>query len=112
MAATVTIEERISIGGTDYLYLGFITMDNSYASGGEVIDATNGATTAGPAKFKKLIPAATAGYVPEFIGSSQKLKMFRQKDPAAAGGADIALPEVAGSVDLSAVVVPFIGVAA
>jgi hypothetical protein len=32
-----------------------------------------------------------------------KLKIYRQKDPAAAGGADIPLPEVANAVDLSGV---------
>ncbi len=32
-----------------------------------------------------------------------KIEAYRQKDPAAAGGADIPLPEVTAAVDLSAV---------
>jgi hypothetical protein len=34
--------------------------------------------------------------------ASSKVKAYQQKDPAAAGGADIALPEVANATDLSA----------
>lgn len=45
---------------------------------------------------------STGGFVFEFLPSTAKVKAYRQKDPAAAGGADIALPEVANGVDLSA----------
>lgn len=49
----------------------------------------------------------SAGYLFEFDKTNSKVKAFRQKDPAAAGGADIALPEVANAVDLSAVLSRF-----
>ena len=35
--------------------------------------------------------------------ANAKVLAYRQKDPAAAGGADIPLPEVANAVDMSAV---------
>lgn len=43
------------------------------------------------------------GYVFEYVKTTGKVKAYRQKDPAAAGGADIPLPEVTDGVDLSAV---------
>ena len=45
----------------------------------------------------------TGGYVFEWIKSSGLVKAYDQKDPAAAGGADIALPEVGNAVSLAAV---------
>lgn len=76
MAVTVNIDERISLGSTDYLYIGQITMDSSYATGGENVDATGATGQAGPQKFKTLIPGHTGGYVFEWINASQKLKAF------------------------------------
>jgi hypothetical protein len=45
----------------------------------------------------------SGGIVFEWLPATGKVKAYRQKDPAAAGGADIPLPEVANAVDLSAV---------
>jgi len=41
------------------------------------------------------------GYVPRFDLANSKVLVYDQKDPAAAGGADIPLPEVANNTDLS-----------
>jgi hypothetical protein len=49
----------------------------------------------------------SAGYVFEYLPATGKVKAYRQKDPAAAGGADIPLPEVANAVDISAVTARF-----
>src|SRR4051812_4644292 len=101
-ANATTIEDDIPIGETDHLYIGTIVPSTSYPTGGEVIDAT------GNTRFKKLQTGAAGGYVTSFDPATQKLKIFRQKDPAAAGGADIALPEVANTTDLSGVTFGFI----
>jgi hypothetical protein len=106
MAAVPVIDADIPIGETQHLYVGSITLDNSYLTGGEPIDAP------GNSRFIHLDAQPTAGYVFEFIPASQLLKAYRQKDPAAAGGADIALVEVANAVDLSAVVVRFLAIGA
>lgn len=106
MAATVTIIRKIPIGQTESVYLGEILMDSSYATGGEPIDfvASPGGLV-GPSKMHTLFPAQVGGYIAEFVRSSQKLKMYRDNGTAAAA----ALPEVASAVDLSAVVIPFVG---
>lgn len=49
----------------------------------------------------------TGGFVFEYLPGTAKIKAYRQKDPAAAGGADIPLPEVANGVDLSAAAARF-----
>lgn len=56
-----------------------------------------------PVSINHLDVGSSAGYIAEWDKTNQKVKVYRQKDPAAAGGADIALPEVANAVDLSAV---------
>lgn len=75
------------------------TFDSSYATGGESL-------TAGDFRLDSLIlvhAEPVDGYVFAYDYTNSKLKAFRQKDPGAAGGADIALPEVAATTDLSAV---------
>jgi hypothetical protein len=46
----------------------------------------------------------SGGYIFETDYTNSKIKAYDQKDPAAAGGADIALPEVGNSVNLGSVV--------
>lgn len=105
MAATLVEEVSIPIGQGFSLCWGTVTFDNSYPTGGEAIDAT------GDIGYKRFCPAgASDGYVPIWDKTNQKLKLFRQKDPAAAGGADIALPEVANTADMSAVSVDFVAI--
>ena len=104
MAATLTVKQSVGLGNSLTLYTGTITFDNSYPTGGEAIDAT------GDIGYLSLIPGPSAGYVFEWDEANQKIKAYRQKDPGNAGGADIALPEVAATTDLSAVSTDFIAV--
>ena len=96
MAATVTITRDIEIGESAHLYEGTIALDDSYPTGGEALDVS------GSESFTTLIAQSEGGYVFSFNPSDQKLLAYRQKDPADAGGADIALVQVAATTDLSA----------
>lgn len=49
----------------------------------------------------------SGGYVFEYVKSTGKVKAYLQKDPANAGGADIALPEVTNGVDLASIAARF-----
>jgi hypothetical protein len=86
----------------------FITGDTSYPTGGyswdpkasghqgavgavllfPIVSGGSGATTA-------------AGRVFQYDHTNKKIMAFQQKDPAAAGGADIQLPEVANATSLA-----------
>lgn len=99
MSATVTIDA----GGRG-------TQDNKYVRRGSVTFgtyATNGvAITRGQfdmnVTLDDLDVRPAGGYVAEFDKANLKVKLYRQKDPGNAGGADIVLPEVANGVDVSA----------
>jgi len=73
--------------------------------------ATNGAVVTpslfGLNRIDDIDIQPTGGYVFEWLPATGKVKAYRQKDPAAAGGADIPLPEVANAVDLTAVLSRF-----
>jgi hypothetical protein len=58
-------------------------------------------------EIRDLDIGSAAGIIFEYDKTNGKIKAYRQKDPAAAGGADIALPEVANGVDLSTTVFRF-----
>lgn len=103
MANVTTIEDDIPIGESLHLYSGTISI-SSYTNGGEPLDP------GGNSKLKRLQTGAGGGYVTSFDPATQKIKVFRQKDPAAAGGADIALPEVANGVDLSSIPFGFLAI--
>lgn len=102
MAASPTVEETIPLGDTANLYHGTATL-GTYATGGVAFDIS------GNERLSRCFVQG-GGYVYEWVPSSQLLKVFRQKDPANAGGADIPLPEVANGVDLSGVTVGFIAI--
>lgn len=85
----------------------------TYATGGVAVTAaTFGLTTLyaviplGPARKTD----ATDAVLYSYDSTNSKLVAYRQKDPAAAGGADIALPEVGNGVDLSSYAAECIGV--
>lgn len=102
MASTITLsgDWMINIGnrrmtsGTGNL--------GTYASGGIAVSA--GQVGLGQIDELQVMPAG--GYVFEYVKSTGKVKAYDQKDPAAAGGADIALPEV-GAIDISAITFRF-----
>lgn len=99
MAVVTTVTDVIPLGEGWERYIGTV-VPGTYATNGVVVDIAN---------VNERIYAMNcsgSGYVGEFVASAQKLKLYRQKDPAAAGGADIALVEVANGVDLSGVTLP------
>jgi hypothetical protein len=105
--ASITGLRDIPIGQTEHLYTGTIDFDSSYPTGGEALDLASNT------RIETLIAQSKSGYVFEWDAANQKLLAYRQKDPAAAGGADIALPQVANATDLSAVTgVQFIAIGA
>lgn len=103
---TARSPERV---GQHLLVSGKLTMPASYATGGDTLTAQ----TLGFNAFLSSgqIVASSGGYTFEAIvqpdAKSLKVKAYRQKDPANAGGADIPGPEVAAAVDLSAITPPF-----
>ena len=97
MASTVTFSHHFKSFKMGTVNLG------TYATGGV---AVSGAAVDCPIRLYQLVVFPSAGYIFEYVGGL--VKAYRQKDPAAAGGADIPLPEVANGVDLSAVNVPFL----
>lgn len=75
----------------------------TYATNGVAITAAQ----VGLGVLEQLIVSPAAGYVFEWDKTNGKIKAYDQKDPAAAGGADIALPEVGNAVNLAAITFRF-----
>lgn len=69
------------------------TDTGDYAAGGFAIPAAGQPRSFGMTEYDEVIVLPGGGYVPEFVKSTGKVKVYRQKDPADAGGADIPLPE-------------------
>ena len=99
MGVSISVVDRISEGNRKVI-VADVTMDSSYPTGGESMTAGD----LGLQKVSMVQANPNAGYIPEYDHTNSKLKVYRQKDPANAGGADIPLPEVGSTVDLSAVV--------
>lgn len=80
-----------------------ITFDSSYPTGGEALAAAD----VGLRKIHAVIPCGPAidsnstAVIVRWNATTNKLMAFRQKDPADTGGADIALPQVGNTIDLS-----------
>lgn len=101
MASTVTVNHRFHS-----LKFGTINL-GTYATGGI---AVTGAQVECPNQIKHLSLFASGGYQFEYVPSSGKIKAYQQKDPAAAGGADIPLPEVGNSTNLGSINPQFIAI--
>jgi hypothetical protein len=102
MAVNISVESAGSLGeGNDQYVVGDITWDSSYPTGGESI---SGLISGGGVKLERVSHFATGGggYVAKLDKANQKVIVYRQKDPGNAGGADIPLPEVGNTTDLSA----------
>lgn len=105
MAITVTFDSKSKgrfFSGSEKVRRGTISL-NTYATNGIAIAASD----LGLRSLDHLDVGCSAGIIPEWDKTNGKIKAYRQKDPAAAGGADIALPEVTNAIDLSAVVFRF-----
>lgn len=106
MAVSTTLDSGIRSGrdtvGGQFVRRGTINL-GTYATSGITVTRSNLELWH---SINDLEIAPTGGYVPSvttMTPASCVVQVYRQKDPAAAGGADIALPEVANGVDLSAV---------
>jgi hypothetical protein len=98
MSAVLVEEKVIPIGQGEALVFGTITMDASYATGGEAIDAP------GDIGYHDLaISGNAAGYLATWDRTNQKLLAYQQS------AATSALTQVPSTTDLSAVSFRFIG---
>jgi hypothetical protein len=100
MAATLTEEGRISLGGSRALAWGTVLMDNSYPTGGEAIDAT------GDLGYDAMVFESST-VVLQWDKANQKVVAYWGN----AGSASV-LPEVTATTDLSAVSAQFIAITA
>jgi hypothetical protein len=100
MAATLAEQGRISIGEGRALCFGTVTLDSSYPTGGEAIDAT------GDAGYDVVLFESST-VVLQWDKANQKVVAFWGN----AGSASV-LPEVTATTDLSTVVAQYIAIAA
>jgi len=96
--ATFTQRAEFPIGNSARLCVGTLAMSASYATNGDTVDFQG--DLAVPEGGVQL-GGVPAGIALEWDGTNQKVKAYRNKNPADAGGADIAFPEVANAVNLS-----------
>lgn len=105
MSATATLDSGQA--GRDWMGGRFVRRGTlnlgTYASGGVAVDRT---TFSLDHSLVDLDVKSASGYIARWDKPTAKVMVYDQKDPAASGGADIALPEV-GAVDLSAVLFRF-----
>lgn len=90
------VDFDIPVGQTEHLYVGRVTAGPNYATGGNLFDLAANTRLA-------FADIKLPGYLVTFDPATQLAKVYRQKDPGNAGGADIALVEVANAVDLTGV---------
>ena len=104
MAISITIDKDDGryVQGNRYVRKGYGNL-GIYATGGVAFTPA----TFDLSSISQLDVANAGGYVFEWDKTNQKIKAYRQKDPAAPGGADIPMPEVANAVDLSTVTFRF-----
>lgn len=101
---TVTVTERISLGGTNYKYLGSLKPDTSYVAGGDtLVQPTSGYTLPGVIKSFQLGESGglNAEYVP---GATPKVKLFLG---AESGSGLKGAKEAGEGTDYSALSFPF-----
>lgn len=97
MSATLVEKWAIPIGQSKALCGGTITLDSSYATGGEVIDAAGDG-------YESMMLGGDDGYVLKFIRSTQAVQAWRIGALDGNAASAQALTEVASTTDLSAVV--------
>lgn len=75
IAATVT--KRISLGGTDYLYLGTLVPDTEYETGGDTITKPAAPALTLPEKIDYFtIEGGGGGYYAQYVPGTGKIKIF------------------------------------
>lgn len=106
MASTVTLDSgSTGRGGQGDVFVRRGTLNlGIYATGGVTVTKQQCEL---PVEILDVDVQPSAGIIFETVkgtgGQTFTIKAYRQKDPAAAGGADIALPEVGNGVNLAAV---------
>lgn len=100
MAGTMqaTVSERISLGATDYVYIGTLTPDTSYATAGDtIVQPASGIPL--PSIIKRMmLDGGGGGYQPEYNPATGKVLVYTGEATGAGAGAK----EVANAVNLSA----------
>jgi hypothetical protein len=108
MAATLTVDERIQLGGNKTLVLGRVALDSSHLAAGEAIDSST------DENFDRLLSAGggTAaqgfGYVFAWDKANQKLVVGYADNNNASDGPLIAVPDTTDLSALTSVPVAFL----
>lgn len=108
MAATVAVRPANSARSNDVFGRSRVrryrvTLDSSYAAGGEAVDLEFIDDPADATVIIEQRQPVDAGYVFVFDEDNEKIVAFWQTDPADTGGANVALVEVDATTDLSGV---------
>jgi hypothetical protein len=104
MAATISSAGAHSIGDSVVLEHGTVNV-GTYATSGVAVDDTGDIEW-----LPGSLVGQAQGYVAHYVASTKKIIVRYQTDPAAAGGADVPLKEVANSTNLASVDFPFIAI--
>jgi len=99
MAASVSISYGPEVAGNRKTVIGVITLDSSYATGGEAVTLTQ----LGLTRLDWLELNAGIGYLPTWDGSLSSPKILVYRQTAATG----ALVEVPSTTDMSATTIRF-----
>jgi hypothetical protein len=94
-----TVKKRISLGGTDYLYMGELTPDTEYETGGDTIVKPEGVGVLTlPEKIDFFDIINSGGYVARYNPATGKVQIFYT-------GAAVSTPlaEIAAKANLSAI---------
>lgn len=100
MAASVSITTGPEVPGNRKMVVGVITLDNSYATGGEAVTLAQ----LGLSRLDFLSVTAGIGYLPTWDGSTSTPKILVYRQTAATG----AFVEVPSTTDMSATTVRFL----
>lgn len=104
MAASVSITTGPEVPGNRKEVVGVITLDSSYATGGEAVTLAQ----LGLNRLDYLMVTAGIGYLPTWDGSTSSPKVLVYRQTAATG----AFVEVPSTTDMSATTVRFFAVGA
>lgn len=101
--AVSTTEILRTTWGNKRIAIFTVTTDTGdYATNGFALPAAAQPNAFGMTEYDEVIVMPGGGYVPEYVKSTGKVKVYRQKNPADAGGADIPLPEHAAAAMVAA----------
>lgn len=82
MTAVFNVDEKLSLGGTSYLYVGTLTITSTYVTGGETVNLSDNET------FTAVV-AQSGVYSHKWDSANQKLLFYYYDYDAVADGAAI-----------------------